>query len=72
MAKRTIVVSDLNGQEVTEDDSAVVTITRPGTDVARVLEITGTEATELFGEAGREVKRRGRKGAAAATNGKAK
>lgn len=71
MAKRTIVVSDLNGQEVTEDDSAVITITRPGQDTARVLEITGTEATELFGEAGREVKRRGRKSTEGA-NGKKK
>lgn len=61
MAKRTIIVSDLNGEEVTEDNSATVTITRPGATTARVLEITGTEADDLFGTAGREVKRRGRK-----------
>jgi hypothetical protein len=76
MAKRTIIVSDLNGEEVMEGDSATVTVTRPGAETARVLEITGTEAVELFGEAGREVKRRGRKAdgattaAAPATKGK--
>jgi hypothetical protein len=66
--KRTIVVSDLNGEEVQEGASATVTVTFPGEDTARVLEITRAEADDLFGQAGREVKRRGRKaGDAAAT-----
>jgi hypothetical protein len=73
--KRTIVVSDLNGEEVQEGSSATVTVTFPGEETARVLEITRAEADDLFGQAGREVKRRGRKAgdapAAPAAAGKA-
>lgn len=73
MAKRTIVVSDLNGEEVVEDASARVTVTWAGRESARVLDITAAEADELFGQAGREVKKRGRKSeGATATNGKSK
>lgn len=63
MAKRTIVVSDLNGEEIAEEDSANVTVSWKGRDHVRVLEITATEADELFGTAGVERKKRGRKGA---------
>jgi hypothetical protein len=63
MAKRTIIVSDLNGEEVTEGSSATVTVTYPGEEQARVLEITRAEADDMFGESGRAVKRRGRKAA---------
>lgn len=70
MAKRTIVVSDLNGEEIGEEDSATVTISWPNRDKVRVLEITAKEADELFGTAGVEKAKRGRKPAdAATTNG---
>lgn len=61
MAKRTIVVSDLNGEEIAEEDSATVTVSWPNRDTVRVLEITATEADELFGKSGVERKKRGRK-----------
>lgn len=63
MAKRTIVVSDLNGEEIDEKDSATVTVSWHGRENQRVLEITAKEADELFGAAGSERKRRGRKAA---------
>jgi hypothetical protein len=63
MAKRTIVVSDLNGEEVDDSASATVTVSWAGRENQRVLEITAQEADELFGEAGVERKRRGRKAA---------
>lgn len=69
MAKRTIVVSDLNGQEIPEDDSATVTVSWPNRDKQRVLEITSQEADELFGSAGVERAKRGRKAASASANG---
>lgn len=72
MAKRTIVVSDLNGEEVVQEQSATITVSWFGREMQRVLEVTATEADELFGQAGVERKKRGRKGSDdAATNGAA-
>jgi hypothetical protein len=60
MAKRKIVVSDISGEEVTEDNAASVRITYAGSDKVRTLDVTVTEADELF-TGGTESKKRGRK-----------
>jgi hypothetical protein len=61
MARRTIVVSDLSGEEVPDGSGATVVITfkdaRKGTIV---LDLTDAEAEKL-GAAGRKQGRRGRK-----------
>lgn len=75
MAKRAIIVSDLSGAEVTEENGAKVTISYPGRDTTRILDVTAAEADEMLA-GGREVKKRGRKSASngnaapAATTGK--
>ena len=63
MAKRTIIVSDLNGEEIDQAESATVTVSWYGREQQRVLEVTAKEADELFGTAGVERKKRGRKNA---------
>lgn len=65
MAKRNIIVSDLSGEEVTEEEGAQVRVTYTGgdrKDVVRTLDLTAKEADELL-EGGRESKKRGRKNA---------
>ena len=71
MAKRQIIVSDISGNEVTEDEGAKVTVSYHGRDVVRVLDVTAQEADELFA-GGKEVAKRGRKSASAGTGTKRK
>lgn len=73
MAKRSILVSDMSGEEVTEENGANLRITRPNSDEAFVLDLTWEEAEKLFtnkqGEfIGRKQGKRGRK---PGTNGEA-
>jgi hypothetical protein len=63
MAKRNIIVSDLSGNEVTEEDGATVRVTYNGRDEVRTLDVTATEADELLA-GGAVTKKRGRKAAA--------
>lgn len=60
MARKAIIVSDISGEEVTEENGAKVTISYPGRDHTRILDVTAKEADELL-TGGREVKKRGRK-----------
>lgn len=60
MAKRTILVSDLSGTEVTEEEGATVRVTYWNSDTVRELHVTKQEADELLA-GGRELKKRGRK-----------
>lgn len=69
MAKTTILVSDLSGEQVTEENGATVKITYPGkgenADVTHVVDLTRDEVAKLFsvkGEfVGRAQQKRGRK-----------
>jgi hypothetical protein len=67
MAKRSILVSDISGEEVTEENGVNLRATFPGSDKAAVLDITKTEFDGLFtdkktGEfVGRYQEKRGRK-----------
>lgn len=66
MAKQTIVVSDLSGETVTEDNSATVRVLFGGEDIVHVGDFTRDEVDKLFrnkkGEyIMREQQKRGRK-----------
>ena len=66
MAKQTIVVSDLSGETVTEDNSATVRVLFGGADIVHVADLTSEEVDKLFrnkkGEYYmREQQKRGRK-----------
>lgn len=71
MAKRSILVSDLSGEEVTEENGVNLRATFPGSDEAMVLDITRPEFDKLFtdpksGEfVGRTQGKRGRKAGSA-------
>lgn len=66
MARQTIVVSDLSGDQVTEDNSATVRVLFGGEDIVHVGDFTRDEVDKLFrnkkGEyIMREQQKRGRK-----------
>jgi len=66
MAKKTVRVSDLSGEEITEGRGALVRITYSDARKGVVeLDVTDAEAEDL-GRKGRRVARRGRKPALAA------
>ncbi len=59
MAKKTVLVSDMSGQEIEEGKGATVRISfRDARKGARELDLTDAEAEKI---GGRQVKRRGRK-----------
>jgi hypothetical protein len=60
MARKTILVSDLSGEEIKEGDGAHVQITLEAKPEARfIVEVAATEIEDLIG-ASVETKRRGR------------
>ena len=66
MARQTIVVSDLSGEQVTEDNSATVRVLFGGEDIVHVGDFTRDEVDKLFrNKKGdyimREQQKRGRK-----------
>ena len=66
MAKQTIVVSDLSGEQVTEENSATVRVLFGGEDIVHVGDFTRDEVDKLFrNKKGdyimREQQKRGRK-----------
>ena len=59
MAKKTVMVSDMSGQEIPEGKGATIRISfRDARKGVRELDVTDAEAEKL---GGRQVKRRGRK-----------
>jgi hypothetical protein len=71
MAKRTIFVSDLSGDEIQDGKAARITINfQDARKGAYVLDVTEEEAEEL-GKKGSKQARRGRKPKATATSGRA-
>jgi hypothetical protein len=67
MARRTVLVSDLSGAEITEGKGATVTINfRDARKGTIVLDVTDSEAEEM-GRKGRRQARRGRRPKAAQT-----
>jgi hypothetical protein len=67
MARRTVLVSDLSGAEITDGKGATVTINfRDARKGTIVLDVTDSEAEEM-GRKGRRQARRGRRPKAAQT-----
>ena len=61
MARKTVLVSDLSGKEISENDGARVRITFADARRGAIeLDVTAEEAKEM-GAKGRQVARRGRK-----------
>ena len=67
MAKRTVRVSDLSGEEIRDGNGAVIRISFDDGRRGNIeLDATATEAAEL-GKSGRQVARRGRRPKSATT-----
>lgn len=66
MAKTTIIVSDLSGEQVTEENGATVRVLFPGSDTVHVGDFTRDEIEKMFSNKKgeyvmREQQKRGRK-----------
>jgi hypothetical protein len=66
MAKTTIIVSDLSGEQVTEENGATVRVLFPGSDTVHVGDFTRDEVDKMFTDKKgnyvmREQQKRGRK-----------
>lgn len=66
MAKTTIIVSDLSGEQVTEENGATVRVLFPGEDTVHVGDFTRDEVEKMFTDKKgnyvmREQQKRGRK-----------